>query len=137
MVLWVGVVGCSTSEGARTEPAAWTEPADYSYLLVSTCGERNLLGTFDVTVVGHEVIDAEAVDEQAEIVLGGIGVEIVPTIADLLAELEDARTMNADTAAMAVDPGDGHPVRIDIDYDAATDDDEACYSIDDYQVTPG
>lgn len=134
------VAGCSGSGGGATTTvvaAQWVEPADYSFVLMSDCGERSGLGTYDVTVANHEVVAAEALDEQADIELGAGGVERVPTIADLVAELEEAQAMNADTAAMAVDPGDGHPVRIDIDYDAATTDDEACYSIDDYRATPG
>jgi len=60
----------------------------------------------------------------------------VPTIGELLDELEQARRDNADTAEAEYAP-DGHPERISLDWDENAVDDEALYVISAYAPTGG
>lgn len=60
-------------------------------------------------------------------------VDDVPTIGGLLAEARRARDAEADVVDVAVDPADGHPMSIDIDWDRNSIDDEACYVITDFK----
>ncbi len=112
----------------------WLEPAGYSFVLDSRCGERTLLGRFRVTVADHGVVDVRALDEPAEIVVRDPELRaVVPTLAMLVEEYREG-TATADVSEMTADPTDGHPVEIAIDYDVEAMDDEACYVISDYRV---
>jgi hypothetical protein len=144
----IGGLMCATSAcGAETSPGsaeettsknatvqsrtAWEEPASYTYTLTSSEGERNLLGTYRVTVRDGEVAKAVGLDESSRRVVRQIPGE-VPTIGGLLEELEQARRDKADTAE-AEYAADGHPVRISLDWDKNAIDDEARYVISAYE----
>ncbi|GGW80840.1 DUF6174 domain-containing protein [Streptomyces galilaeus] len=60
----------------------------------------------------------------------------VPTIGALLKTLHRARSQDADTAE-ADYAADGRPVRIFLDWDKNSIDDEALYTISSYEPTPG
>lgn len=109
---------------------AWQEPAAYSYTLRSSGGERTLLGAFRVSVRDGAVVGAVGLDDTARRVVAGTP-EAVPTIGQLLAELERARRAGAATAG-ADYADDGHPVRIVLDEDDNAVDDEARYDISAY-----
>ncbi|WP_405767631.1 DUF6174 domain-containing protein [Streptomyces sp. NBC_01538] len=113
---------------------SWKEPASYVYTLTSSEGERSLLGTFRVTVRDGKVAKAVGLDESAR---GAVerAPEDVPTIKGLLGELARAREEGADTAEAEYAP-DGHPVRITLDPEKNTVDDEESYVISGYKPQP-
>ncbi|MEV7995259.1 DUF6174 domain-containing protein [Streptomyces sp. NPDC086077] len=119
--------GSGTSQGAAT----WEEPSSYSYTLRSTEGERALIGTFRVSVEDGEVATAAGLDDSGRRVVGQ-NLDAVPTIGELLDELDQARQDGADTAEIEY-ATDGHPRRIVLDRDLRAIDDEAVYVISAYQ----
>ncbi|MGV9454506.1 DUF6174 domain-containing protein [Streptomyces sp. NPDC003635] len=118
------------SAGARQE-VTWEEPAAYTYTLESTEGERALIGKFKVTVRGGEVAEAVGLDDSARRLVAQ-SPDQVPTIGDVLAELDQARKEKAHRAE-AEHAADGHPERISIDWLENAIDDEASYVITDYR----
>lgn len=113
-------------------PLEWTEPNNYTYVLESRCGERALIGIFEVTVEGHEVQDVVALDEDAAAMLEHSGTDPAPTIGELITRLQTATQNGADRVHLEVDADDGHPAMIEIDFDTNAIDDEACYTITDF-----
>ena len=140
---------CGTETPASSDPAegtnansaavqsrdAWEEPASYTYTLTSSEGERTLLGTFRVTVRDGKVAEAVGFDESSRRVVRQMPGE-VPTLGELLEELEQARRDKADTAE-AEYAADGHPVRISLDWEKDAIDDEALYVISAYEPAGG
>lgn len=120
--------------GTGTGNEGWQPPADYEFVLESSCGERALIGTFGVVIEDGEVAEAEALDESAESLLTSLGVERVPSLGELLDQASTAREEGADVVDVTTDPSDGHPTRIDIDWDTNAVDDEECYVVSDYVV---
>ena len=112
----------------------WTEAPNYSYTLVSLCGERLLLGTFAVHVKDHEVVAFEGVSEAGASAETSLRLRDVPSISGLLSEYKQA-VSEADEAELVVDALTGDPTSIDIDWDSNAIDDEACYLIRDYEPT--
>ncbi|MEU9735072.1 DUF6174 domain-containing protein [Streptomyces sp. NPDC048002] len=133
--LLMTTAGCDDDGDApsATIDRAWQEPAAYTYTLESSGGERSLIGTFRVTVRDGVVAEAEGLDDSARRLVDR-SPDQVPTIGDLLDEVERAREENADQAEVA-HAADGHPERITLDWMENAIDDEALYVISDY--TPG
>jgi hypothetical protein len=123
--------GCGKAGAERTATATWQEPARYSYVLDSTCGERALIGRFRVTVEQGKVTKAEGLDESAQRAVAN-GTGQVPTLRQLLDELARAREAGAHVAELTTDPADGHPTKIMIDPAANSIDDESCYAISEF-----
>ncbi|MEV8504098.1 DUF6174 domain-containing protein [Actinoplanes sp. NPDC051475] len=115
-------------------PATWTVPDKYAFTLTSECGERALLGTFRVTVVGDEVTRAEGLDDAARRALMLRLANLVPTLHQLEAQAEAAKKDGADVVEVEREPSDAHPTRIMIDRSSAAEDDEECYTIRDYTI---
>jgi hypothetical protein len=111
-------------------PATWTEPAAYSFVLLSQCGERSLIGRFRVRVEGHVTVGFERLDESAMAFQGTA--EDLPTLGRLLDLASEARARGADVVNVTADPVDGHPTRVEIDWQAKAIDDEECYAVSDY-----
>lgn len=144
--LSVCLAACSDENGSGAEPEQappatvsstgdsleWTEPDDYTYVLESRCGERSLIGTFEVTVNEGAVQDVSALDEDAEAMLEHIGPDPAPTIGELVMRLRTATQDGADIVNLEVDSDDGYPSLIEIDHDTNSIDDEACYMITDF-----
>lgn len=111
--------------------AEWAEPAAYSFTLESRCGERNLIGRFAVEVENGVVIAVEDLVDQ-----GGATSVVqpadVPTLSGLLALVAEARNEGAGEVNLVTDPADGHPVSVEIDWEAAATDDEECYTVSDF-----
>jgi hypothetical protein len=137
--LLAGATACGAGTQASTSNSsasrAWTEPASYVYTLNSAGGERALIGTFRITVRGHQVVHARGLDDSARRVVADLP-DQVPTIGRLLGELEQARDEGADEA-VAEYASDGHPERIALDWDENAIDDEALYTISAYKATAG
>jgi hypothetical protein len=140
------LTGCGLARGGTTpggdqrnrvggDAETWQEPASYAFTLASACGERDLIGTFRLTVVDGMVTAAEGGDEPGRRLLLQRQPHLLPTLAGLLNEARQAQRDGADVVETLVDPADGHPTKISIDYDRDAMDDEACYTISDY-VTP-
>ncbi|GAA3853476.1 hypothetical protein GCM10023084_04650 [Streptomyces lacrimifluminis] len=113
---------------------SWKEPASYVYTLTSSEGERSLVGTFRVTVRDGKVAKAVGLDESGR---GAVrrAPEEVPTIRGLLDQLARAHDEGAHTAEAEYAP-EGHPVRITLDPEKDTVDDEQSYVISGYQPDP-
>lgn len=113
--------------------AEWAEPAAYSFTLESRCGERNLIGRFAVEVENGAVIAVEDLVDQ-----GGATSIVqpadVPTLAGLLRLVAEAQNNGADEVNLVTDPADGHPVSVEIDWEAAAIDDEECYTVSNFLV---
>ncbi|MFJ4537160.1 DUF6174 domain-containing protein [Streptomyces tibetensis] len=134
----VAVAACGTapptSPEAESAPGrvrgGWQEPASYTYTLRSSEGERSLLGTFRISVREGAVVKAVGLDDSARRAVESAP-GTVPTLGELLAELEQARRDDADTAEARY-AADGHPVRIVLDWSENAVDDEARYDITAY-----
>lgn len=110
----------------------WREPAAYSFTLQSRCGERGLLGRFHVEVENGTVVAVEGLDEQGRTTAANTPPEAMPTLADLLRLVAQARSNGADEVSLNTDPADGRPISIEIDWLANAIDDEECYTISDF-----
>ncbi|BFU47244.1 DUF6174 domain-containing protein [Krasilnikovia sp. MM14-A1004] len=121
-------------EAAAATPRAWSEPQRYRFVLESSCGERTLLGRFEVTVEAGKVTRTVGLDDPARRALRLRLAELVPTLGQLAAEASTARHAGADEVVTESDPVDGHPVSIRIDPSRAALDDESCYAVSGYTV---
>lgn len=131
-LIWA-VAACGTeskSASARSAPT-WLEPASYTYTLRSTEGERALLGTFRITVREGAVVRTVGLDDSGRRVVADVP-DAVPTLGELLDELEQARRDGADRAE-AEYTADGRPARISLDWEENAIDDEALYVISAYE----
>jgi hypothetical protein len=129
VIVAVVLAGCAHS---RPPLSTWLPPDRYAYTLQGSCGEQYLTGRIRLWVHGGAVVDAEGLDESGRRLADG-PLDRLPTIATLLDLYNDAVRTGADKAVLTTEPTDGHPVRIDIDQDLNTTDDESCFAIDDYQ----
>jgi len=126
--------GCAEQD-VGTSPQAtpgWQEPARYSFVLDSRCGEQQLIGKFQVSVVDGTVTATRGLDETASNALRGAQPDLVPTLGQLVEQVNEARRSGAEVADIDVDLDDAHPVRITIDPHKNTNDDESCFTISDY-----
>jgi hypothetical protein len=122
----------SPADPAKLGKSVWTEPAEYSFTLTSSCGERPLLGKFQATVSQGKIVKVRGLDDPARRALMLRLAELVPTMGLLEAQAETAR--NEGGKVKIVRAADKHPTRIDIDRDPNAVDDEACYTIEDYTI---
>ncbi|MEX1209174.1 MAG: DUF6174 domain-containing protein [Acidimicrobiia bacterium] len=131
----VSITGaCSATDSAVTGPTeGWHEPVAYSFALDSQCGERSLLGRFEVSVRDGQVAEVAALDPAGARVIRLLGTDVVPTVGSLLEEARAARTDGAHVN-IVLDEADGHPISIEIDWGG--DDAQACYLIGNYATSP-
>jgi hypothetical protein len=111
----------------------WEAPDRYEFDLESSCGERSLIGRFHVIVTRGKV-HSRGLDERARAFMkyaDGHGEE-VPSLKELWNEANRARNEGADIVEVLLDPEDGHPTTIEIDYRENAIDDEGCYVITHY-----
>ena len=142
-VLVAALGGCARSSGggpaqSTAEPAAasvvWTEPANYAFVVDSSCGERALIGRFRITVTNAQVSGIEPLDPDASRELMVQLKDQVPTLGKMMADADRARRAGAAKVDVKTDPADGHPTLIAIDHEANAIDDEECYAISDYTI---
>lgn len=127
-------IGRKIPHASRNQPwREWREPAAYTFTVESACGERGFLGRFRISVAGGAVVKSEGLDEPGRRWLSAGPTDPVPTLAGLVAEVQTARKQSADVARLESDPVDHHPIRITIDPNRNSIDDEACYTISDYR----
>jgi len=135
IILLLLASACAKAQPLGMEPApTWTEPAKYGFVLTSACGERALIGRFQVTVVNGLVVHAKGLDDSARRALMLRLADLVPTLAKLEAEAETARSEGAEVVEVERDSADAHPTKITIDPSRNAEDDESCYTIDDYTI---
>jgi len=127
-----GTAGCGAiGFDAPGQNSFWQEPNSYAYTLEAGGGERALLGKYRITVRDRKVAEAEGLDDYADRIVAEMP-DIVPTIGDLLPQLEQVRRGRGDTADVEY-AEDGHPRRIVLDPIKDAIDDEATYVITDYK----
>ncbi|MDO8107036.1 DUF6174 domain-containing protein [Isoptericola sp. b441] len=132
------LAGCGSAEVAGVAGAAqqWAARGSdtYSVTVTSSCGERLLIGTFDVHVVGGVVTSVEGLDEPgrraAQVATVG---EYVPTVTSLLSRL--AITHREHAPEVMFDPATGMPTHVVLDPLPGSLDDQECYDFSDY--SPG
>ncbi|WP_436528960.1 hypothetical protein [Actinoplanes sp. HUAS TT8] len=116
-----GGISSGTGESTRTaiRDAAAELPPRYTYLLTSTCGERALIGTYEIVVDQDRAVSGKPADADTNTY-----VTEFPTIRALL----DA-ALNADAKAGIEFEADaaGLPARLSIDPEPDALDDEECY----------
>jgi hypothetical protein len=133
------LAACATPGGAAapagtTSAGAWTEPADYSFVVTSPCGERGFLGTYQVVVAGGEVVDSQWRDPASGAWAPFDQLESVSTLGDMLEEVRVAsEDPEAGEVSLETDPADGHPTSVSVDHIEDAIDDESCYEITDYR----
>ena len=120
----------SASGASSGQAGSWTVPAAYRFTFRSTCGERTLIGTFEVTVEDGNVTDYRALDGPAGAFPGAAA--DIPTLGDLQRRAQEAEANDEATVEMESDPDDGHPTSIEIDWIPNAIDDEECYVIESY-----
>lgn len=130
-LLLSGSAGCDFAGDSKEQKSSWQEPGAYTYTLESTEGHRALLGKYRIAVRDRHVAEAEGFDEYSRRVVTKMP-QIVPTLGDLLREVEQVRNRNADTAEVTY-AADGHPTQIVWDLDKDAVDDEAKYVITAYE----
>ncbi|MGA5300530.1 hypothetical protein ACPCHT_11410 [Nucisporomicrobium flavum] len=133
--------GCTSKPDAQPQPGpstaasppAWTEPADYGFVVERRCDGRASLGMYRVTVQDRTVAKAERIDGKN--IVGEEEID-VPTLGGLL---DLARTAADDGGKMSTsaDPVDGHPVTVSFDVSEAGDNAEnTCFHITEYAPEP-
>src|SRR5574338_791833 len=117
---------------AVTTPAPFTEPASYTYVLGSRCGERSLIGRYSVTVTGGSVVGVEPLDDPAPY---SPAPGEVPTLSGIIDLALQALADGADAVHLLQDPADGQPISLDIDWDSTAIDDELCYTVSAVEIS--
>ncbi|MEV6596500.1 DUF6174 domain-containing protein [Actinoplanes sp. NPDC051346] len=112
-------------------PAAWNEPPAYEYTVEFRCDMAFPPGRYTLTVANGRVEKARGADAFSENVMTvrKMKPEHFPTLGDLFEDFQRARSAGADVAKVSVDPEDGHPTRIRLDYRKESVDDESCSDI--------
>jgi hypothetical protein len=122
--------GTPASSSSAGQAAIWTEPAAYRYTFTSTCGERMLVGTFEVTVEDGSVTGFRAQDPPAD-AFPGTAADL-PTLGDIQRKAQEAAADDEAIVELERDLEDGHPTLVEIDWLPNAIDDEECYSITSY-----
>lgn len=85
-----------------------------------------VVGVQGLDEAGRRFVESRSSEGRA---IGG-----VPTLADLLELVAEARRDGADEVALTADPTDGHPISVEIDWRVDATDDEACYAVSDFSA---
>lgn len=120
---------------ASAAPIEWEEPLAYSFVMESSCGERQLIGRFRVTVADGRVTDVEWMGEGDG--PPGITPDVVPTLAQMIEKAREAQASGSSQVELALHPVDGHPTAVSIDWNTQAIDDEECYVISEYLPSSG
>jgi hypothetical protein len=119
------VVPSPSPSPSPSSKGGWAEPASYKFTLTSSCD--GLIGRFRSTVLNGMVTQNEGLDADSRKALMLHLSRLVPTLGDLEARAETAKTDGTPGVVIEVDPTDGHPTSITINH-------HACYQISDYSV---
>jgi hypothetical protein len=130
-VALLGLAGCTSDPEPPATAAsapAWTEPADYTFVVDRQCGDGESLGKYRVTVAGKEVSAVDRIDGRTA--SGEEEIE-VPTLGGLLELAQTAVDDGAD-ATTAFDPADGHPVEVSVNRAEEATGGADCFKISEY-----
>lgn len=123
--------GMTASPLAQSRAAEYTGPqASYTYRLISTCGERSGLGSFDVTVRRGKVVAVRPVDRWSRLQLVR---KDIPTLDGFVTTAERARNQGADDVHLTRRAG--HVSLLWIDWDTDAIDDEFCWRAADIRAS--
>jgi uncharacterized protein DUF6174 len=116
------------SEESSTASSSTSVGAGYTYVLVSSCGERSLLGTFSVTVTDGQVASAEGLDDAGKAFASTpSALQDLPTIEELT-----ARAVQESPTDVAYDAQTGILSMVAFDPAPNSIDDEECYIVGGY-----
>jgi hypothetical protein len=125
-VLGLVLTGCgSDSSATRSVPSVdvGALPTSYRMVLHAACGERQLIGDFDLLVREDRVVEAGP----ARLVhRTGLELDDFPTLADLVGLAENAEP---DADVVLRTDASGIPKSLRIDHDPRAIDDEECYRV--------
>ena len=141
------VAGCTSSDPSPApsapagSPPAWTEPANYSYVLTRGCDAAKPVGRYQVTVASGAVSAADRLDASAVTPSTSADVDLGPATGDSGEEIEAftlqeliemAQNATDDGAQVSTtyDNADGHPVKVSID----VGDGPECWGVADYKA---
>ncbi|MBU2665873.1 hypothetical protein KOI35_20385 [Actinoplanes bogorensis] len=141
------VAGCTSSDPSPApsanggSPPAWSEPADYSYVLTRGCDAAKPLGRYQVTVASGAVSAADRLDATTVTPTASADADLGPATGDSGEEieaftlkelLEMAQTATDDGAQVSTtyDTADGHPTKVSIDVGQGPE----CWSVADYKA---
>lgn len=134
--LILAAAGCTSDPEPAPAPAgstaasapAWTEPANYSFVVDRKCGDQPSLGRYRVSVLGQAVAGTERIDGRTA--SGEEEIE-VPSLGGLL-ELAQTATEDGADATTKFDAADGHPLEISINRAEEATGGADCFLISDY-----
>ena len=109
-------------------PAAWVEPAAYTYVLTAGCTRGFSGARYRVTVKDHAVVAAVPLDQQA----AAHPDYAVPTLAGLARWAAEALAQGS-RIRYDRDPADGRPVAVGFDPDAMAVDAGECFTVSGYR----
>lgn len=110
----------------------WVEPADYEFVLESSCGLHSVLGTFAVTVEDHQVTGFRTIAAQPA--RRDVPIEEMPTLGELVRRAEELQANGEAEVTLAFDPVDGHPTAIRFTWPENTTQNE-CYEISEFSAS--
>lgn len=128
-----GVFGPTHVDGAAEAQRTWTSSGVDSYIvtMTSTCGERLMIGRFEVEVVDGSVTTVTGLDGPGRVAAEVPALpEVVPTIAELLDRLVSADSKHVPEASF--DDATGIPTHVLFDPVPNGIDDEECYDLTDF-----
>jgi len=135
MTIALFLSACSLEHPASASPssaagssAAWQEPDSYSFVVEGYCGWQ-AGGRFRV-----DVKDGRAVSVVGPADRPSASLASALTLAEILARAATAEAQGGGEVKIRIDPDDGHPVSVEIDWLSNAIDDEECYEISDYAV---
>lgn len=128
-----GVFGPTHVNGAAEAQRTWTSSGvdSYTVTMTSSCGERLMIGRFEVEVVDGSVTAVTGLDEPGRRAAEVPALpEVVPTIAELLDRLVSVDPRQVLEASF--DEATGIPTHVLFDPLPRGIDDEECYDLTDY-----
>ncbi|WP_062519378.1 DUF6174 domain-containing protein [Demequina silvatica] len=127
------LAGCAAPAQEPSEP--WDEPDDYTYEATITVFGPTA-GTWRVTVRDRDVVDVEPLDATAEYEASRetwTGAELFPTLVEVV-ETYNLVVMGDPHVAVLEEDEDGAPVRVELDPDESTSDDEYLIEVSEVAV---
>lgn len=133
-VLLAATAGCTSEadpvpvESAAASAPAWTEPANYTFVVDRKCGDQESLGKYRVSVADRQVAGTERIDGKTA--SGEEEIE-VPTLGGLL-ELAQTATDDGADAVTKFDAADGHPIEVSLNRAEEATGGADCFLISEY-----
>lgn len=123
--------GGAPASAVPASAPAWTEPADYRFVLERRCEGGPSMGKYRVSVEDRAVAGVERIDGRTA--SGEEEIE-VPTLGGLL-ELAQTAADDGGEMTTSVDPTDGHPVAVSFDVSGGAQEGATCFLISEYAAT--